>query len=73
MGRRKSNVLTGTLEYVRNSHGISIKKACMSCEHKFYRKGGRRCGRSGKETEARKVCRDWEMSSGLKNAGKIRN
>ncbi len=61
------------LECVRNSHGISINKGCMSCERKFYIDGVRRCGRTGKKVEARKVCRDWEMSSGLKNAGKNRN
>ncbi len=61
------------LECVRNSHGIVIKKACMSCERKFYIDGVRRCGRTGKKVEARKVCEHWELSSGLKNAGKIRN
>ena len=69
MGRRQSNVLTEVLECVRNSHGISINKGCMSCERKFYRKGGRRCGRTGKKVEARHICEHWELSAALKNAG----
>ena len=71
--RRKSKVLTGVLECVRNSHGISIIKGCMSCEHKCFRNSVRRCGRTGKKVEARNVCEHWELSDGLKNAGLIRN
>ena len=71
--RRKGNVLTGVLECVRNSHGISINKGCMSCEHKCFKGATRRCGRIGKRVEAWYVCKHWELSEVLKNAGLIRN
>ncbi len=69
MSPKRAKVLTEILECVRNSHGIIINKGCMSCEHKCFRNSVRRCGRTGKKVEARKVCEHWELSAALQNAG----
>ena len=58
------------LKQVRNELGIKVNKACMSCLHKDYKDGIRCCKLTHDEEDSRHVCRRWEMSLGLHNAGK---
>ncbi len=57
---------------VRNVRGIKIKKCCASCIFKDYLIDGTRiCLLHGEQpVESRDRCRHWQMSDGMKNAGR---
>lgn len=56
---------------VRNAHGVKVKRCCASCEHKCIDKGGARvCAQMMLKVEQKFKCKQWEMSEGMKNAGK---
>ena len=53
------------MEMVRNVHGILVKKGCMSCQYREMRF----CKLTQWEVTASFVCKTWEMSDGMRNAG----
>ena len=56
---------------VRNAHGCKIKKCCASCQHKCIESDGTRfCAQMLIKVEQKFKCKQWQMSDGLKNAGK---
>ena len=56
---------------VRNAHGCKIKKCCASCQHKCIESDGTRiCAAMMIKVEQRFRCKKWQMSDGMKNAGK---
>ena len=57
------------MEKVRNVHGILVKKGCMSCQYREIIDGVRFCKLTQWEVTASFVCKTWEMSEGLQNAG----
>lgn len=59
------------MEFERNQFGIRYKQCCASCALKKYTYTGKRlCSLNNKEVEAHNVCRKWQMSEGMKNAGR---
>ena len=59
------------IEYERNQFGIVYKKCCASCALKKYSYDGKRlCSLNNKVVRALHICRKWQMSEGLKNAGR---
>ena len=54
---------------VRNAHGCKIKKCCASCQHKCI-EGTRVCASMMLKVQQKFKCKKWQMSDGLKNAGK---
>ena len=58
------------LTFERNGHGIRIKRWCASCQHKEVENDGTRvCQRMQLKVARDFVCRQWQMSDGLRNAG----
>ena len=58
------------METVMNGYHIWVNKICASCQHKeVLRDGTRVCQKMTLKVEQRYLCRQWEMSDGLKNAG----
>ena len=56
---------------VRNAHGIKVKRCCASCQHKCIEKdGSRTCALMMIKVEQKLKCKQWQMSDGLKKAGK---
>ena len=56
---------------MRNQFGIVYKKCCASCALKKYSYDGKRlCSLNNKVVRAQHICRKWQMSEGLKNAGR---
>jgi hypothetical protein len=56
---------------MRNQFGIVYKKCCASCALKKYSYDGKRlCSLNNKVIRALHICRKWQMSEGLKNAGR---
>ena len=56
---------------VRNDRGVKVKKCCASCEYKDVDKDGNRvCRLMQILRNAKDKCPNWEMSQGLRNAGK---
>ena len=56
---------------VRNAHGVKVKRCCASCQHKCIEKDGSRvCAQMMLKVEQKFKCKQWEMSDGMKNAGK---
>ena len=56
---------------VRNAHGCKIKKCCASCQHKCIESDGTRvCASMMLKVQQKFKCKKWQMSDGLKNAGK---
>ena len=56
---------------VRNAHGVKVKRCCASCQHKCIEKDGSRvCAQMMLKVEQKFKCKQWQMSDGLKNAGK---
>lgn len=59
------------MRYIRNEHGISVKKCCASC--RFKRNGRlmtmRLCTKKRIQVEPGYVCKHWEMSENLRVAG----
>lgn len=57
--------------WVMNKYRIRVKKCCASCASKdILENGTRQCTRLQLIVEARYRCKKWQMSEGLKNAGK---
>ena len=56
---------------VRNAHGCKVKKFCGSCQYKSIESDGTRvCAAMMIKVEQRFRCKKWQMSDGMKNAGK---
>ena len=56
---------------VRNAYGVKVKRCCASCQHKCIEKDGTRvCALMMLKVAQRFRCKQWEMSDGLKNAGR---
>ena len=56
---------------VRNAHGVKVKRCCASCQHKCIDSEGTRiCTQLMLKVEQKFKCKQWQMSDGLKNAGK---
>ena len=56
---------------VRNAHGVKVKRCCASCQHKCMESDGTRiCAQMMIKVEQKFKCKQWQMSDGLKNAGK---
>lgn len=52
--------------YVKNSHGVSIRKGCLSCRHKVVMAENKRlCMKHKKWVKELSCCRAWEMSEAL--------
>lgn len=59
------------MEFERNQFGIRYKQCCASCALKKYTYTGKRfCSLSGEKVDAQDVCEHWQMSEGVKNAGR---
>jgi hypothetical protein len=56
---------------VRNAHGVKVKRCCASCQHKCIETDGTRvCAQMMLKVEQKFKCKKWQMSDGMKNAGK---
>ena len=56
---------------VRNAHGVKVKRCCASCQHKCIETDGTRvCSQMMLKVEQKFRCKQWQMSDGMKNAGK---
>ena len=56
---------------VRNAYGVKVKRCCASCQHKCIEKDGTRvCAQMMIKVEQKFKCKQWQMSDGVKNAGK---
>ena len=56
---------------VRNAHGVKVKRCCASCQHKCIKNDGTRfCALKMMVVEQKFKCKQWQMSDGMKNAGK---
>ena len=56
---------------VRNAHGVKVKRCCASCQHKCIETDGTRvCAQMMIKVEQKFKCKQWQMSDGMKNAGK---
>ena len=56
---------------VRNAYGCKIKKCCANCQHKCINNEGTRvCTLMKQKVEQKFKCKKWQMSDGMKNAGK---
>ena len=59
------------IKSIRNAHGCKVKKFCGSCQYKCIESDGTRvCAAMMIKVEQRFRCKKWQMSDGLKNAGK---
>ena len=58
------------IKFELNQFGIAVKVCCASCALKKYSYDGKRlCSLNNKVVRAIHVCRKWQLSEGLKNAG----
>ena len=56
---------------VRNAHGNKVKKFCGSCQYKCIESDGTRiCAQMMIKVEQKFKCKQWQMSDGMRNAGK---
>lgn len=56
---------------VVNDFGIKVKRCCASCQHKCIdNEGIRFCAVESKNVSQKYKCKKWQMSDGLKMAGK---
>ena len=56
---------------VRNAQGIKVKRCCASCQYKYIEIDGTRiCTLTKQKVQQKYKCKKWEMSDGMKNAGK---
>ena len=59
------------LTSVRNAYGIKVKRCCARCQHKCVQKDGTRfCAVIMMAVDQKFKCKDWQMSDGLRFAGK---
>ena len=57
-------------EVCLNAYHISVKKMCASCAMKEVENDGERvCKKMGLKVKQQFICRHWQMSDSLKNAG----
>ncbi len=57
--------------YERNQYGIAYKRCCASCALKKYKCDGKRyCKLNNEKVEALDVCKHWQISEGIQNAGR---
>ena len=62
---------SGRLHTCKNAYGVKVKRCCASCQHKCVEKDGTRvCSLTMMEVQQRFKCKQWQMSDGMKNAGK---
>ena len=55
----------------KNAYDVKVKRCCASCQHKCIDKDGNRiCAQMMIIVEQKFRCKQWQMSDGLKNAGK---
>ena len=60
------------IKNVRNVYGVKVKRCCASCQHKCIGEDGTRvCALTMLIVEQKFKCRKWQMSEGLKNAGRV--
>ena len=58
-------------KYVCNKYGIKVRKWCGSCQHRLPDCSGQRfCEILQQYVEQDFVCKGWEMSEGMQNAGR---
>ena len=58
------------METVLNMYRVRVRKWCASCKHKEVENDGTRvCAKMQLKVPKDFVCRQWQMSDGLKNAG----
>ena len=56
---------------VRNAYGVIVKRCCASCQHKCVELDGTRiCALMMLKVQQKFKCKQWQMSDGLKNAGR---
>ena len=56
---------------VRNAQGVKVKRCCASCQHKCIETDGTRvCAAMMIKVEQKFKCKQWQMSDGMKNAGR---
>ena len=56
---------------MKNRYHIEIKECCASCKYKECMNDGTRvCQKMGLKVQQKFKCKRWEMSDGMKNAGK---
>ena len=56
---------------VRNERGVKVRRCCASCQWKEIEADGTRVCRLMKQiVDQKSRCKKWQMSDGLKNAGK---
>ena len=56
---------------VVNGFGIKVKRCCASCQHKYIDNDGTRyCEEEKRAVSQKSKCKKWQMSDGLKMAGK---
>lgn len=56
---------------VANDYCIKVKRCCASCQHKYIINDGTRfCPEENRPVSQKYKCKKWQMSDGLKNAGK---
>ena len=56
---------------VRNAHGVKVKRCCASCQHKCIESDDTRvCALMMLKVQQKFKCKKWQMSDGMKNAGK---
>ena len=61
----------GRLHSCKNAYGVKVKRCCASCQHKCIENDGTRvCALTMQEVQQRFKCKHWQISDGLKNAGK---
>ena len=61
----------GRITSVRNAQFVKVKRCCASCEHRIIRKDGSRvCHLMELIVEQKYKCKQWQMSKGMRNAGK---
>lgn len=59
------------METVLNMYRVRVRKWCASCQHKVVDDEGTRiCQPMQLKVEQKFICKKWEMSEGLRNAGK---
>ena len=59
------------IKFELNQFGIAVKVCCASCALKKYSYDGKRlCSLNNKVVRALHICRKWQMSEGMKNAGR---
>ena len=59
------------LTSVRSAYDMKVKRCCASCQHKCIDKEGNRiCALKMMMVEQKYKCKQWQMSKGMRNAGK---